>query len=693
MTAPTPPRAIALPGRTRCRSPASALGLVLAWLSGAPASPAAMEFTSWPDAALAQVSQQVYSAAWGDANRDGRPDLYLSTLFQAQAAFLWNTPEGFRKDTAAPLGVGVASRAGAVWVDADNDGRLDLFLATTAGEDDGFYLQRENGLFQALETPPLVGSGGFGQSAMAFDVDRDGWVDLFVPNGGGWRPEPNLLLRGLGGFRFERVTTGSVATESRHSVGAASADYDGDGWPDLFVANIWGPGSLFRNRGDGTLVRIPDSAIEREAATLGASMGAWADFDNDGDFDLFTVNGTPANAAYRNDAGTLVRMTLPAFSNATGFCVGTVLADFDNDGWLDMIIARRQAGCWVLRGTGAGGFEAETDTPLAHHPSGVNGVAVADADLDGDLDVLLTNWEDRGPVSLFRNESQRTGNAWLRVRLTGVRSNREGVGARIRVLASLQGRERWQVRQVGGEDAQGSQEHVAHFGMADASVAKVVRVEWPSGMVQTLTDVAVRQVLEIEEQEFEEVASPHINRQTGLFEQTVRFRPATPFPDRSARIRIHGLPSGVAWLQTTGTDARGPYLEWLGSPSPDGSILLTLTFQNPLRVGIPSPTFSAEYGFWPPPPPPQGTRFAVLRTLPRPDGSLLLEFDAEPGGLYQIEVSEDMQSWGATPSTIRAGGNRAFWIDRGPPETPRLPGPGVSRFYRVVRLAPPASTP
>ncbi len=678
-------------GRVRGHSAVTALALATVAGSAFSLATAAatLPFSEVDAGPLSAVTALAYSAAWGDFDLDGRPDPYLSTLFNAPAAFFRNTPDGFVAVTDGTIGTDIASRAGAVWTDVENDGDLDLFVGTSASENDLLYRNQGDGTFVSDLNPPFSATGGLGQSAVAGDFNRDGWIDFFVPNGGGFQPEADLLLRGLGGGAFARDTDGVVAEDVLNSVGGAAADYDGDGWLDLFVANIWGRGSLFHNRGDGSFERVLTGPIAEEAAFLGSASAAWGDYDNDGDLDLLVVHGDPGHGLYRNDGdGIFTRLDRPPLTTSRGLCVGGVFADFDNDGWLDVLIARRQSGQLLFRGTGDGRFESITNGPIANRANGANGVALADYDLDGDLDVLLTNWEGQGSPSLYRNEA--TGNAWLRLRLDGRFSNRAGIGARVRVKATIGGQTVWQLRQVGGEDAQGSQELVAHFGLGDAGAAEVVRIEWPSGLVQEFSQVTARQTLLVTETEFQPLGGITLNRQTGLYEHRVRFTRFGGSATDQVRIVVSGLPADVTLPNALGQDGDGHYFQLVSAPPKGGQADLTLTFRQPNRTGFTAPTYLTRYGTWDAPATPEGPRFSVDRTRPLPAGGLLVEFVSEPGARYGIEYSEDLVTWTPAATAVLAGGTRTQWIDQGPPETRSVPPAEAQRFYRAIRLGPSA---
>ncbi|MGE3308333.1 MAG: FG-GAP-like repeat-containing protein [Limisphaerales bacterium] len=480
------------------------------------------DFTSFqPEASpISAIRDQVYSASWGDYDRDDRPDLFLATLTGNGPILFRNQAAGFADDSNSLAADPTLSRAGAVWFDADNDGDLDLFVATTAAQADHLYLNLADGRFEEIADVAGATGQAFGQAMVVSDFDRDGKPDLFVANGGGNRAEPNLFLRGTSPGYFERETDGELVQETLFSSGAAAGDYDGDGYMDLFVANIWGRSSLFHNTRDGGFRRVTDSAAAPESDTSGASSAAWADWDNDGDLDLIVINGQPA-ALFRNEGnGRFLRLPGLALTGEGQTSSGVVCADLDNDGFQDLLIARRFGRPLLYRGSGSGGFSLVHADPLANHEAGANGIALADYDLDGDLDVLLTNWESQAPPTLFRNQS--SSNSWLRIRLVGGPSQRDGIGAVIRVEATLRGIRTTQMRQIGGEDSQGSQEFIAHFGLGDADDVHRVVVNWPSGTIQELLQIPGRQLLIVRESDAPEIVfSPNAGSFTNQVEVTL----------------------------------------------------------------------------------------------------------------------------------------------------------------------------
>jgi enediyne biosynthesis protein E4 len=327
------------------------------------------------------------------------------------------------------------------------------------------FLYRNNGdgTFSTITNSTLVTDLGSFYGGAWGDYDNDGKLDLFlIANNDFGAGQPNRLYHNNGDGTFTRVTTGSIATDVANSDTCDWGDYDNDGFLDLFVANEFGQKSfLYHNNGDGTFTRITNGIVVNDISHspsgvyYGAYGCAWGDYDNDGWLDLYVGNaGAPDLAAppavnflyHNNGDGTFTKVTTGSPVNEYSDSFGVTWADYDNDGFLDLFASRTE---------GRGNY-------------------------------------------LYRNNGN--SNSWLTVKLIGTVSNRSAIGAKVRAKAIIGGVSRWQLRQItGGGGGDGHNELRANFGLGDATNVELVRIEWPSGIVQTLTNVAPKQILNVVE--------------------------------------------------------------------------------------------------------------------------------------------------------------------------------------------------
>jgi hypothetical protein len=431
--------------------------------------------------------------------------------------------------------------------DYDNDGRLDLFV-TYFGHD-VLYRNRGDGSFEDATARAGLGStdARWGSGCAFVDYDRDGRLDLFVarylsfdlasapePGKGAncvWKGIPvncgpkglptdtNLLFHneGNGVFRDVSAASGVARVAGRYSMTAAAADFDGDAWPDIYVACDSTASILYRNNRDGTFTdtAVLSGVAYGEFGAAQAGMGlATGDYDRDGRIDLLKTHfADDVPALYRNLGGGLFEEA----SVAAGLGVlnryvewGAGMPDLDNDGWADLVYVTgnvypeierhlpqypHRGPRVVFRNLGGGRFEDVTarSGPGATIPHSSRGAAFGDFDNDGDVDLLVMNMNE--PPSLLRNDYA-GGNGWIEVKLVGSRSNRAGVGAT--VVATVGG---WkQARTVLSQSSYYSHDDLrAHFGLGPASSVDTIEVLWPSGFRQVVKDVAGRRVVTIEE--------------------------------------------------------------------------------------------------------------------------------------------------------------------------------------------------
>ena len=481
-------------------------------------------FTSITAGDLVTIRSWYWNGSWGDYDDDGWLDLFVGSQIPSPTNFLYhsNRDGTFTLVDAADMPKSSSNQHGSAWGDYDNDGHLDLIV--TAGNPGVYHnmLYRNNGdgTFSWVTDNPIYSEtslSGFHGPSWG-DYDNDGFLDLFI----GGHEAKNRLFRNDGNGSFTRITDHVVVNDLVTGVSAGSwVDYDDDGDLDLFVTNVSLPNSsfptgvLYRNDGDGEFTRLADTALSsRREDTIAP---CWADYDNDGLADLYLANGL-GNSLYHNEgSGTFTRVVdstvvqdpIPASALYFSACAW---GDYDNDGFVDLFVPSLGIGTssFLYHNDGDGTFTKVTEGPVATDlNTATQAASWADYDNDGFLDLFIQQgaYVNTAPTEanaqtnrLYHNGGN--GNAWLNVKLVGTVSNRSAIGAKVRVSAYFRGENRWQVREISGGDTQSNQDSLnAEFGLADATTIETVRVEWPSGIVQELHDLAPRQFLTITEPE------------------------------------------------------------------------------------------------------------------------------------------------------------------------------------------------
>ena len=442
--------------------------------------------------------------AWGDYDNDGNVDLFVAN-WQNQRNFLYrNSGDAtFTKILEGDIVDDIANydpySSGPCWGDYNNDGFLDLFVANQRDRDNFLYKNNGDGTFTKITDGPVVTDGGASFSCAWGDYDNDGYLDLFVANAFN---QDNFLYRNRGDGTFEKVTEGAIVTDGGESLGASWGDYDNDGFLDLFVANRSIQSNfLYRNDGDGTFTKITEGDVVADFAS--SHGGSWGDYDNDGDLDLFVANGPyggdgEADQLFRNDGnGNFTEITGSIVANDPGRSGSGTWGDFDNDGDLDLFVTQYYQPCLLYVNNGQGDFNPITEGEIVTHLGYSSGMGAADYDNDGDLDLFLANWENQNNF-LYRNDT--AGNNWLHVRCIGTTSNAMGIGAKVRIAATIDGSLVEQMREIRTNNGHRSQSDVtAAFGFGDATIVESMTVEWPSGVVTTYADITVNQVVVIVE--------------------------------------------------------------------------------------------------------------------------------------------------------------------------------------------------
>ncbi len=438
-------------------------------------------------------------------------------------------------DVTAASGIDLRSYGmGLAAADFDNDGWVDIYRTGL----DRAHLLRNNGDGTFVDVTPRAGvdnRGGWGVSAAFVDYDRDGWLDLYVGNyliytlagdidclsvtgradycpPNSYRAQPDRLYRNRGDGTFTDVTARALTGGADGpALGVSTADFDGDGWLDIYVGNDGEANQLWMNQRDGTFkdMAFVSGAAVNGAGNAEASMGIDAgDFDNDGDEDLFVTNWqAQMNILYLNVGGGAFEdrkaasgLGSPSLAK-TGF--GAAWFDFDNDSWLDLITvngaiqaseARRNDPApyaerkLLFRNLGNGRFGDVTKQAgsVFQIEETSRGAAFGDVDNDGDVDVLVGNLN--GPARLLVNNIG-SRNHWIGLKVTGGAGGRDMLGARIEIIRN--GRPTlWRRARADGSYASANDPRVI-AGLGDSADAVKIRVRWPSGGVQEWSGVPV----------------------------------------------------------------------------------------------------------------------------------------------------------------------------------------------------------
>jgi enediyne biosynthesis protein E4 len=422
--------------------------------------------------------------------------------------------------------------------DYDNDGYEDLYVTAYGGNK--LYHNNRNGTFTDVTQKAGVAGSGWSTSAAWVDLDNDGFLDLVVLRYVNWdfddiwcgehkeglrsychpdifQPIAPLVFHNEGNGHFTEVSAKIGIAKPGKGLGIALADYDRDGKIDLFVANDSMVEFLYHNKGNGTFEEIgllSQVAVDGDGRTF-AGMGVdFADYNNDGLPDLLITDlANQRYALYQNNGD--ASFNYSSFSSGLGRITmlhsgwGARFFDYDNDGWKDLIIAQGhdldtvevnypnlhyKEPMLLVRNTGSGFVDVSADSgDVFQHAWLGRGLATGDIDNDGRVDVVVAT--NDGHAHILHNETP-TQNHWLILKLVGHKSNRDAIGAEIK-LTTAKGSQ-WVTVSTAGSYLSSSDKRV-HFGLGSESTAQSIEIRWPSGIVQKLSNTRADQILQIDE--------------------------------------------------------------------------------------------------------------------------------------------------------------------------------------------------
>jgi len=490
--------------------------------------------------------------AFIDYDNDGYPDVILvngedwpghAKAGATTLKLFHNNQNGTFTDVTRKAGLAVPMFGLGVAVgDYDNDGFDDLFI-TALGQSHLFH-NNGNGTFtDVTKSAGTWGPNEFSTGAAWVDYDRDGKLDLVVANYVQWSEQTDLyctldgahksyctpesykgtslrLWHNLGGGKFEDVTQkAGLGDPTSKSLGIAVLDYNGDGWPDILIANDTQPNKLYLNKKDGTFeergVAAGIAFSEDGVARAGMGVDA-ADYDRSGHASVIISNfANQMVSLYHNEGSGLFVDEAPQSEVGRATLVtlgfGCFFFDYDNDGWPDIFVADGHIEDQIervqkrvsyaepphlFRNLGGGKFQevtAQMGSAFAA-PKVARAAAYADIDNDGFLDILLTT--NSGPAYLFHNEGG--SNHSLRIKLAGTKSNRDGIGAVVRVTSGDDKDKQWKMLRSGSSYLSQS-ELVLTFGLGTRAKADSVEIQWPSGQVDKLSNVSAGQTITVQE--------------------------------------------------------------------------------------------------------------------------------------------------------------------------------------------------
>lgn len=435
-----------------------------------------------------------------DFNSDGWDDITIATQSGDPLKIYKNNGDGtFSLETTLDPGNNTQQKQ-VIWVDVDNDGDKDLYIASDAS---GSRLYRNDltGLVDITVSAGLPTSIMDTYGASWGDYNNDGYLDVFLCNRGESTPRRNFLYKNNGDGTFSDVSDAAgISTGSHLSFCSAFFDYNNDGWQDIYMANdkTNTTNILYRNNGDGTFTDV--SAASGTNLAIDAMSVTIADFDRDSWFDIYVTNGIPGNYLLRNNGdGTFTNIAFEAGTMFESIAWGSVFLDAENNGDLDLYVSGSLDGAIpslmsaaFYTNNGNGTFSIESSSGFENDTSESYANAIGDTDNDGFPEIIVNNSGNEN-IFLWKNETINTNN-WLKVNLEGVVSNKQGVGATIELRSEGVSQYRYTVC---GEGYIAQNSGTEFFGIGGNASIDYVKITWLGGAQDILYNITPNQTLNI----------------------------------------------------------------------------------------------------------------------------------------------------------------------------------------------------
>lgn len=435
---------------------------------------------------LTDTFESAWGCNWVDYDNDGWMDIYIVNRYTNDALYHNNKNRTFSRVFGNDLVDDSRDSTAATWADFDNDDDMDVFVVHP-NEGNALYINNGNGSFTALLDDITVMDAGISYGASWVDVDNDGNLDLFVTRTG---VEGNALYINQGNGHFLKNETASVVSGKGQAV--AWGDYLQNGWMDVIIPYS---AALYQNTGNLYFHHIDSQDLNLNSSEISFESASWADIDNDGFLDLYLTHQYNNNLLLHNSGlGRFEKITDTPPTLDGGHAADSVWADFDRDGDLDLFVPRLDLSNAFYQNNGNSTFSGIVSGDII--TGNGRACAVADYDNDGDLDLLTVQPNEKH--LLFENQGSDTH--WIGIRCVGTNSNRSAIGATITITAFIYGKNVRQIRQISAQTGHNSQSSTRQvFGLGNHTLIDEIKVSWPGGGISRLNNITADQYITITE--------------------------------------------------------------------------------------------------------------------------------------------------------------------------------------------------